>query len=402
MVARTASVPARGCDGWDPERGGPVEFGLALSGGGFRATLFHLGAITRINEMGKLRSIGRVASVSGGSFAAGLLAKAWPYLEWDSGVATNLDEQFARPVLELTGRRLDAPYIAIGLIPGVNPAHRFARLLDTDVFGGMRLADLPSDEDGPRFIFNASEMATGTLYRFSKPYMGSYRIGLVPEPDVPLAWAVAASAAFPPIFSPFVLETDPGSVCEVEGADLWGDQSLRSRVALLDGGAYDNLALEPITGRCETYLVSDAGGNYSVDGGRWKSRLWSWQLKRTLDMAVSQSRALRKRELFLTKDEHPFALWRTSSTPADLAPVIERPFGTDPRWPRYLSALKTRMWPFSQADRCRLVNWGYLTADLSLRSYVWTDATVPKAPPYPDYGFEQAPASARTSAGPER
>ena len=73
---------------------------------------------------------------------------------------------------------------------------------------------------------------------------------------------------------------------------------LRSKVALLDGGAYDNLALEPITGRCHTYLVSDAGGNYTLGDGGWKRSLWSWQLKRTLDMAVSQSRALRKSQLF--------------------------------------------------------------------------------------------------------
>jgi len=51
--------------------------GLCLSGGGFRAMLFHLGAFVRMNEMGLLPRLARVSSVSGGSIAAGALAVAW-------------------------------------------------------------------------------------------------------------------------------------------------------------------------------------------------------------------------------------------------------------------------------------------------------------------------------------
>ena len=80
------------------------------------------------------------------------------------------------------------------------------------------------------------------------------------------------------------------------------------------------------------------------------------------DMAVSQSRALPKSQLFLTKQQHPFALWRTSSRPEKLGPTIERPFPVHGDWPSYLASLGTRMWPFAEADRSRLGNWGYLTA----------------------------------------
>jgi NTE family protein len=67
--------------------------GLCLSGGGFRAMLFHLGAFTRLNELGLLRRLDRVASVSGGWIAAGALAVAWNDLNFDdAGVATNLPE----------------------------------------------------------------------------------------------------------------------------------------------------------------------------------------------------------------------------------------------------------------------------------------------------------------------
>lgn len=51
--------------------------GLCLSGGGFRAMLFHLGSLIRLNELGLLPAIDRVSSVSGGSLAAGILAAGW-------------------------------------------------------------------------------------------------------------------------------------------------------------------------------------------------------------------------------------------------------------------------------------------------------------------------------------
>ena len=56
--------------------------GLCLSGGGFRATLFHLGALRRMNELGILSrdDFRTVASVSGGSIAAAALATAYTRL----------------------------------------------------------------------------------------------------------------------------------------------------------------------------------------------------------------------------------------------------------------------------------------------------------------------------------
>ena len=52
----------------------PDSVGLSLSGGGFRATLFHLGAIRRLNEFGILPKLTTVSSVSGGSILNGFLA----------------------------------------------------------------------------------------------------------------------------------------------------------------------------------------------------------------------------------------------------------------------------------------------------------------------------------------
>lgn len=387
--------------------GRPEAYGLALSGGGIRATLFHLGAIRRINEMGHLGDIDRIASVSGGAIATGLLAKGWKQLNWVGGRATNLEEVFQTRVMRMATLPLDIPIVLLGLIPFVSPAKLLARVLDLVFFRGMTLQDLPKAEKGekPRFIFNASDLATGTLFRFEQPYMGTYRVGLVQKPDVKVATAVAASAAFPPIVSPLNLEMDPAKVIDPDPngprrADLHGRADLRRRAALVDGGAYDNLALEPITGRCRTYLVSDAGGNLTIDPPSWKWWFWSLQLLRTLDIAVSQDRALRRSSLFDHLAAHPVALWRTVTNPKDTTkyPAIT-PFPVNPGWPEYISTRSTRLWPFSMSDRKRLVNWGYLTADVLLRSFIWSDAEPPVRLPFEDATFAGPPPSAVSIAG---
>ena len=51
--------------------------GIALSGGGYRATLFGLGSLWRLNDAGLLGKLDRVTSVSGGSILAGVLAHRW-------------------------------------------------------------------------------------------------------------------------------------------------------------------------------------------------------------------------------------------------------------------------------------------------------------------------------------
>src|SRR5450759_4888773 len=111
--------------------GGKLEdgIGLCLSGGGFRAMLFHLGAFVRLNELGLMPRLDRIASVSGGSIAAGALAVAWKNLKFTSdGVATNLQELVARPLLALSQRRIDTYAIVRGLLPFSNAANLAAKI----------------------------------------------------------------------------------------------------------------------------------------------------------------------------------------------------------------------------------------------------------------------------------
>src|SRR5438046_6052551 len=79
----------------------PARTGIALclSGGGFRAALFHLGALRRLNELGVLPSISTISSVSGGSIISAHLAdhiRPWPtpgqvLSDWQGRVAEPFD-----------------------------------------------------------------------------------------------------------------------------------------------------------------------------------------------------------------------------------------------------------------------------------------------------------------------
>src|SRR4051812_22804313 len=87
--------------GSDPSVLQPEQEGIALclSGGGYRAMLFHVGAIIRLNELGVLPKLDRISSVSGGSITAGMLAVGWKKLRFNvGGVAENLDECFVAPL----------------------------------------------------------------------------------------------------------------------------------------------------------------------------------------------------------------------------------------------------------------------------------------------------------------
>ena len=69
----------------EPARNQPEEgTALCLSGGGYRAMVFHIGCLWRLNELGVLGKLKRISSVSGGSITAGLLGIAWNDLQFSA------------------------------------------------------------------------------------------------------------------------------------------------------------------------------------------------------------------------------------------------------------------------------------------------------------------------------
>ena len=128
-----------------PEESGPTPgIALCLSGGGYRAMLFHVGALTRLNELGYLPKIDRVSSVSGGSITAGVLGKQWRHLRFNGvGSAENFNELVTEPLRRIAGKTIDLPSILLGLLPLSSVGDRLAGAYGRHLFGKKTLQDLP-------------------------------------------------------------------------------------------------------------------------------------------------------------------------------------------------------------------------------------------------------------------
>src|SRR4051794_19555633 len=151
---------------WD---GHALEPGLAiaLSGGGFRAMLFHAGALMRLNELGVLSRVARISSVSGGSIAAGYLAFVWKKLGAANaaGAFEKFQDIFVEPVLSFGRQKIDVSDVLTGLLPWTSAAKQVAASYDKYLFNNISLQAIP---DVPQFVFCATNLQTGVLWRFSK------------------------------------------------------------------------------------------------------------------------------------------------------------------------------------------------------------------------------------------
>lgn len=113
-----------------------------------------------------------------------------------------LHDFLIEPLREMASTTVDEGAIFGGIfLPGSISDH-VADKYDSLLFKGRTLQELPDDNSGPRFVINATNVQSGVLIRFSKPYMRDYRVGQVKNPRLPLARAVAASSAFPPSSRP--------------------------------------------------------------------------------------------------------------------------------------------------------------------------------------------------------
>jgi NTE family protein len=363
--------------------------GLAVSGGGFRATLFHLGALWRLNQLGYLPKLERVSSVSGGSITAGRLAVAWKQLQFVNGVANNFQELVVEKLRGFCARNIDAAAIGEGtFLPWKTVSEAVEEEYREHLLGEVRFPALP---DKPRFVFDATNFATGVNFRFSKPYAGDYRIGLIHNPDFRVSLAVTASSAFPPVLSPVIVKPNPASFTKVEGADLYDQVAYREKLYLTDGGVYDNMGLEPVWDDLETVLVSDAGApmdlSPEVDTGPLK------QAVRAMDVTTNQARGLRKR--YLVRD---FAAGVCKGTYWGITTDINEYGLRDalpckPERTKKLAAMRTRLNKFNEEEQCELINWGYAVCDAAMRRYVLSVAEKATAQaagwPYPTYALNR-------------
>lgn len=346
---------------------------LALSGGGFRATLFHLGALRRLNELGLLSSFKSISSVSGGSMIALCLADGIISVPPQPGKPLQNLESIAAKARDLVSFNLRRTVMLKKLLPWnwlTSLPELVAKEL-ADRISTRTLVDLP---DTPRFIFCATDLVFGSNWVYEKTRAGNYEAGYKRAglQTIQLAYAAAASACFPPVFKPM----NP----EIEGKDLKdGDATgpdadeCRSKIRLTDGGVYDNMGLEPLWKNAESLIVSDAGGTFEYSRNRGTLS----DLKRYPDIMGNQARALRKRWLISS--------FITGDGPGGLPGLSGTYFATTSDVTRYdpdsklgyssgvalkIAQIRTDLDKFSDAEQAVLQNHGYLLCDIALKTHL--------------------------------
>lgn len=337
--------------------------GLCLSGGGFRAMLYHAGALRQLNEQGLLSEISEIASVSGGSITAGALACAWPRLQFDDlGICTNLEKEVITPLVDFAKINVDIRAVVLGFLPGRSAADEVAGAYDRHLFAGATLQDLP---DHPRFTFMATNLQTGSGWRFAKSYAADFRVGRIVRPTFTLARVVAASSAFPPVLSPVRFSFDGQQVEPTEGADLHRPPYTEGAV-LTDGGVYDNLGLERIWKRCRTILVSNAGKTIP-DIGKPTGR-WFGQAYRTLNIVMQQAENSRRRILFGMSNmgQRQVAYWSIDTPSSYYGSVAANDLNDDANL--RAAAMRTRLSRFTPDEIALLVRVGYENCRASLHA----------------------------------
>ena len=382
----TSSLEARYRPGRERE-----GIALCLSGGGFRAALFHAGAIRRLNELGVLSRVRTVSSVSGGSIASGLLAIVWPRLDRDGHRFTNLEALFAQPLRAFCGRNIrNWPLLWGRLDPRNWPRLLSSSFSATDLLvseyerllGSVRLSALPAH---PRFVFCAANLETGVNFELSARSIGDYVLGYAEPGHFTLAEAVAASSSFPFAFPPLVRAVD---VDEFTGGDPKAVASgfrPGPRVALTDGGVYDNMGLEPAWKTHATVLVSDGGTPFEI---RARPRTWLVpRLQRSFQVVANQALAVRKRWLISAylRGVYAGAYWGIGTDPDEYrVPGSPRPAGYSGRVLDRLRVVRTDLDRFLPAEQAVLINHGWALAGAAVRRWGATLSTHPSPAEPPD------------------
>jgi NTE family protein len=374
-VGRPAEAPLLAPGDDDPEPG----TALCLSGGGYRAMLFHTGVLWRLNDAGMLPHLRRISSVSGGSITAGVLGRNWADLDFADDVARGLQGALVDPVRSLARSDIDVVGVLGGaLSPWTSIAERVEKVYDRTLFHGATLQDLP---DEPRFVFHATNLESGVLMRIGKAYLADYRVGRVDRPTLPLALAVTASSAFPPFLSPCKVDLTGADWITEEGNDLAERAGFRDEISLSDGGVYDNLGIESAWKRYDTLLVSDAGG--AMGGDPEVPSDWGRGLLRVLMVIDNQVRSLRKQQVVgALRTGARQGMYVGIRSGLEGYPVTD-PLPADPGATRRLAGLPTRLDAVPEELQEQLVNWGYVVTDAGLRSYVDPAAGRGELP-YPD------------------
>ncbi|MHB0971323.1 MAG: patatin-like phospholipase family protein [Thermoanaerobaculia bacterium] len=376
LVPLVTSEAESNADDWAQQKGPEKGTALCLSGGGYRAMLFHLGTILYLNECGWLAKMDRISSVSGGSITAAVLGMNWSQLKFTDGRASNFRELVVEPLRDIARTTIDASSIIGGIFSPDTIAEWLTNRYRRELFGNATLQDLP---DKPRFVFNATNVQSGALFRFSKPYIWDYRVGKIANPTRLLAEAVAASSAFPPFLSPVRLDLSKEVFVPGTGTDLQRPP-FTTEAVLTDGGVYDNIGIETAWKRYTRILVSDAGAKMPAE--KEPESDWARHSLRINSIIDNQVRSLRKRQLLASFEnkEREGAYWGVRSDMAKYPVSGALPCPLDRTMK--LAGVPTRLKSLGDDLQERLINWGFAICDAAMRLHVDPALAAPAGFPY--------------------
>lgn len=253
------------------------KIGLALSGGGYRAAAYHIGALRALHKLGVLNKIDVISSVSGGSIIAASYAL-------HNGSYESFEETFSKKirkgVLHLVFINLILVFGIVGLLTWLGsgwgglvslivlwfvwykalPASNLiAWQYDRLFFHGRKLKDL---KPCPVVTINATDFPTVSQFTFSHERMYDYYYGdgAFYHEQFPVSKAVMASSCVPFAFCPIRIPMT-----------FWTSVMKRKKQPmLLDGGLYDNQGTHVLTDKmspykCSYVIVSDAGNGEVSD-----------------------------------------------------------------------------------------------------------------------------------------
>ena len=290
---------------------GSTVVALAFSGGGMRASAFSFGVLTALDDIlvdeipyrrSMVDNIRMISGASGGS----VVAAYFGYKGRDD--YRDLDRRFLYRNPESTMRTsmMSPITLAHAVSGGVNDRSSFARWLDHNLFDSADFSHFKRP-NAPTVWINASDIYNRTPFLFTYDTFAA----LCSDLDrISLSDAVAASAAFPVVFTPVVLQTqrarcryerpqwlqralaDPRHSIRLEAyaraLDAYQTNPDLNYVRLLDGGLTDNLGItgfvleraaagsphgplsaeEAVRLRHFVFIVADAGRGQTESWGR--------------------------------------------------------------------------------------------------------------------------------------
>jgi predicted acylesterase/phospholipase RssA len=352
------------------------KIGLALSGGGFRASLYHLGLVRFLRDAGILPNVTHITSVSGGSIFAAHMVLNWDRYNGSPGEFDAVASEF------LSFVRLDVRNRIVRRFPLALPLRWPRRLLgrsnrrltrtglleyqyEKHLIGDVSLFELPEKPDLHLLATNLSEGCLCSFHRSGLLMVrrqsgsgGTVRIDRIHVGLATVAMAVTASSAFPGFFPPL----------ELTGADVGAKSGEFGRQAYTDGGVFDNLGVRMF--RClegslreeglECVLVSDVGKEIEVQGSRRAGGVIRTALRAT-DILMDRVWQL---ELENFQDMPGFVF-------APMTEVLEAsddPTALHPEIQRQVANIRTDLDRFSPLEISALVRHGYCVGRKACRA----------------------------------